>query len=803
MIRPMPFAALRGRSLQTRIIALFLLLMVFVQVGGFVLINTIGLAAAHKTVAAELDAGARVFNRLLEQDGQRLAQGARLLTSDYAFREAVATGDRATIASVLANHGKRIDASMMMLINLDQHVIADMQGEATGRSFTFPGLIKKAMTAQQATAMVVVDEHLYQLVVLPVLAPLPVAWVAVGIRVNDALAKDLSNLTGPSVSFLSRTRNDPWQIQASTLSESDRILLLRGAIEQRFGTDDSEGQTADGEGAVTRALNLSTQSDQTVVAVLQEPLAVALEPFRRLQRQLMLVSLIGVVISIVASVGIARGITRPVRELAGVARRIAAGNYATIPSGFRKDEIGDLATAFHAMQDGIVTRESRITDLAYRDTLTGLPNRVRFVEYLDRALASAESAATPVSILLMDLDHFKYVNDTLGHPIGDLLLQEVAVRLQASVRSAATVVARLGGDEFAVLLPGDRISDAQRMAALMLESLAAPMTLEGHVVDIRASIGIAAYPEHGGQSSKLLRHADVAMYAAKRGNLGVAIWDDRHDQHSLARLSLMSDLRKAIGNNELALVYQPKVSLAGGGEHFVEALVRWHHPSRGLVPPSEFVPLAEQTGYICAITEWVVGSAVTQCAAWRAIGLPVNVSINLSARDLMNPEMPGRVAALLEREGCAARWISFEITESAILDDPGHAIANLERLHTLGCRLAIDDYGTGYSSLAYLRRLPVQELKIDKTFVMGMALDPSDLIIVRSTIELGHNMGLVVVAEGVEDEATYAELLALGCDTAQGYWFSRPLSPTGFAEWARESEWARPGREKVELRRVG
>jgi diguanylate cyclase (GGDEF)-like protein len=492
-----------------------------------------------------------------------------------------------------------------------------------------------------------------------------------------------------------------------------------------------------------------------------------------------------------------------VRELARVARRIAAGNYTTIPSDFRKDEIGELAVAFHAMQEGIVTRESRITDLAYRDSLTGIPNRVHFVEQLERALASSSTATTPVAVLLMDLDHFKYLNDTLGHPIGDLLLREVALRLQAVIRRDADVVARLGGDEFAVLLPGDRVSDAQRVAAAMLATLESPMTLEGHVVDIRASIGIAVFPEHGTESSKLLRHADVAMYAAKRGNLGVAVWDDHYDQHSLERLSLMGDLRKAIDNDELTLVYQPKVGLAGNGEHSAEALVRWRHPTRGLVPPAEFVPFAEQTGFICAITEWVVGRAVAQCAAWRTAGLPVKVSINLSARDLMNAEMPDRVAALLQRHSCAARWISFEITESAILDDSGHAIRNLERLHALGCRLAIDDYGTGYSSLAYLRRLPVQELKIDKSFVMGMVGDASDMIIVRSTIELGHNMGLAVVAEGVEDEATYKELRALGCDMVQGFWLSRPLGAAEFAEWARESVWARPGREKVELRQVG
>jgi len=798
MVFPVP----PNRSLQTRIIALFLLLMIVGQIVGFVLINTIGLAAAHKTVEADLAIGTRELHRLLEQDAQRLVQGARLLTSDYAFREAVATRDRATIASVLANHGKRIDAALMMLIGLDQIVVADTLDVATGRPFMFAGLVEKAEAKQQAAAMVVVDGNLYQLVVLPVMAPLPVAWVAVGVRVSDALAQDLRYLTGLQVSFLTKGADDPWKIQASTLSEPDRRLLLDGTAEQRLGADDAEGQIADNDTAVTRALNLSAQSGQRIVVVLQKPLAVALEPFRRLQRQLTVVSLIVIVVSIVAIVAIARGIARPVRELAHVARSIAAGDYSMVPPPARPDEIGDLAAAFRAMQDGIAAREAQITDLAYRDALTGLPNRALYTDRLDQSIAVAGRTGAPVAVLLMDLDHFKYVNDTLGHPIGDLLLREVTGRLQAVVRRATDTVARLGGDEFAILLPGDRATDARRVAESILRVLEAPMTLEGHVVDIGASIGVASFPEHGSESSQLMRHADVAMYAAKRGNLGVAVWDASYDQHGVERLSLLSDLRKAVDGDELVLMYQPKVPLRATDGHFVEALIRWQHPTRGLVPPVEFIPFAEQTGYIRAITQWVLGSAIAQCATWRKDGLPMNVSVNISARDLMDLELPDRFAALLERERCESQWIALEITESAILDDPGRAIRNLERLNAIGCKLAIDDYGTGYSSLAYLGRLPVHELKIDKSFVTGMARDPCDAIIVRSTIDLGHNMGLAVVAEGVEDEGTFEQLRVLGCDTAQGYWLSRPLTARDVADWVRNSEWTRPGLETTELRRV-
>jgi diguanylate cyclase (GGDEF)-like protein len=794
--------AMSLRSLQSRILALFLLVIIAVQVGGFVLVNTVGGAAARNTIGEELVAGARVFDRLLEEDTQRLVQGARVLAADYAFREAIGTRERETIRSALVNHGKRIDADVMMLIGLDDRVIANTLDVGPGEKFSYPRLIGQARTAQQAAAMVVIRDQLYQLVIVPVMAPVPIAWVAVGFNVNDALAQDLRGLTRLDVSFLSRNGREPWALQASTLPEAGRLPLLVDVAGGNFAPIDKDGNTMLGNAAVTRILPLRTPTDEVVIAVLQQPLATALEPFRRLQRQLAWTSLLAVVISILAGVLISRGIAWPVRELADSARRIAAGDYSNAPPTSNTQEIADLAAAFRTMQEGIATREAQIMDLAYRDTLTGLPNRTLFGDRLSRQLLAAQDTGTSVAVLLMDLDHFKYVNDTLGHPIGDLLLAEVANRLQAVVDRPGDTVARLGGDEFAILLPHMSVADAQIAASAILGALEAPMTLEGHIVDVRANVGIAVFPEHGREAATLLRHADVAMYEAKRANAGVVVFDQRYDLGSHDRLSLMSDLRKAVDRDELTLVYQPKVSLRDASGRHVEALVRWRHPTRGLVAPSEFIPFAEQTGYIRSITMWVLSRAIAQCAAWRAEGLPMHVSINISARDVMDAQLPDRVVALLESHGCAARWISFEITESAILDDPGHAVANLNRLHALGCQIAIDDYGTGYSSLAYLRRLPLHELKIDKSFVMGMSGDANDDVIVRSTIELAHNMHLMVVAEGVEDEPTLERLRALGCDMAQGFHLSRPVTPDQAAAWARDSIASRAMRETNSLRRV-
>jgi|KBSSwiStaDraftv2_1062776.scaffolds.fasta_scaffold24336_5 diguanylate cyclase (GGDEF)-like protein len=794
-----PLKSLR-LGLQTRILVLFLALMVAVQIGGFVLVNTVGTTAARTTIGDELVAGEEIFQRSLQQEKLRLIQGARLLAADYAFREAIATGDRDTIVSVLGNHGKRIDADLTLLVGLDGKVVADTLGSAEGTAFSHPTLIAAAESGEPASAMLLLRGRLYQVVLVPVLAPLPVAWVAIGFNVDDAVARMLRGSMRFHVSLFSKHAAEGWQLQASTLDPTEREQALRDVVVDRFAAVDAMGNATYDVVALTRVLRLPAGAGDSVIALLQEPLALALEPFHRLQRQLAIISLIAVIVSIIASVLIARGIVRPVHALVATARRIAAGDYAALPPRSRNDEIGDLATAVRTMGEDIASRESRILDLAYRDPLTGLPNRALFAERLDSALAAAPAGAS-VSVLLMDLDHFKYVNDTLGHEIGDLLLREVAKRLREAVRRPGCIVARLGGDEFAVLLPGEWSDGARRVAASLLRALEAPMTLEGHLVDVRASVGITACPEHGHASSTLMRQADIAMYAAKRNNVGIIVWDEKYNQHGHERLSLMSDLRKAVDGNQLSLVYQPKVALTGGQAQYVEALVRWHHPKRGVVSPVDFIPFAEQTGYIRAITQWVLTHAIAQCAMWRGEGLPINVSINLSARDVMDDTLPDRVAALLQVHGCAAQWISLELTESAILDDPGHAVENLKRLSKLGCKLSIDDYGTGYSSLAYLRKLPLHELKIDKSFVIGMVRDASDNVIVRSTIDLAHNMGLAVVAEGVEDEATLERLRTLGCDMVQGYFLSRPLPPEQVAAWMRGPNPGRVG-EPAGLRRV-
>lgn len=786
------------RSLQWRIAVWTALILLSVQIGGLFLFEHIGRSSALGEVRAQLETGDRVFARLLEQRADQLAQAARVLAADYGFRAALQSSDRDTVVSALENHGSRIGASQMLLIGLDGQLVAAHPPGAGVPPAGLADLIAGARERGSATGFQSVGQTLYQLVVVPVMAPVPVAWVAVGFAVDEAFALDLKGLTGLDVSLLRQPADGAAQLVVSTLPRAPQAALLAGA--------DVGSMQIDGVEHVGLRHVVEAQADEQVAAVLQLSLARALAPWERLYREWAGLSLVATLVMLLASVWMGRTIAAPVTRLAEFAHRVEGGDYAAPPSAQRDDEIGRLADAFGLMTEAIASREVRITELAYRDALTGLPNRVHFIAGLERCLQAADAAQHTLAVLTLDLDRFKLINDTLGHGFGDLVLAEVGHRLlRAGVRQrdldehlrmAENGVARLGGDEFAVLVPDADAWAARVVADRIATALEQPMSLQGQLVDVRASIGIALYPDHGSAAGDLMRCADVAMYKAKHTHTGVSLYDPAHHSRNAARLSLLTELRQAVEGDELVLFYQPKYAFGAGDGLGVEALVRWVHPQRGFVPPMEFIPFAEQTGYIKTITLWVLERAVRQCAQWQHAGRQVSVSVNLSARDLLQADLPERFCAMLERHGCAAGWITLEITESAVLDDPGKALANLERLRATGCQLSIDDYGTGYSSLSYVRQMPVQEMKIDRSFIMNLLTQPDDEIIVRSTIELAHNMGLVVTAEGVESEAVLQRLGALGCDLAQGYFIGRPMAAADLAGWMDDSPWACAGHHR-------
>ena len=747
------------RSFQARLLYLLIAILVLLDAGTLVSVYFAGQRTLRNTVANELRVGSRVLNRILDARARQLSDSLRVLALDFAFREAIASADIPTITSVLANHGSRIAADAVVLVTLDGTVTADtLGGRLSGKRFPFAGLLRTAEDRGEASATVSFANRPYQFVIVPVLAPRPIAWVCAGFEIDARVLSDVRRLTNLDIAI--------WSTGAGSQVMPD---------ESKYATLLESLPTGDGS---------------RINALLQRNLEDARKPFRTLELQIFALSTIVLVMAVFAAVIFAGTVSQPLRVLAEGAGRVERGDYVTPIVVEQEDEIGHLATAFNQMQSAIATREDEIRYQATHDALTKLPNRTLFLDRLSYAIAGAKrNSSASVGMIMMDVDRFKEINDTLGHQVGDQLLIEIGRRLEHTLRQSDTV-ARLGGDEFAVMFLAPTFKHAEDVAARLQGAFDTSIVLGDVSIDVNASLGIALYPAHADDAGTLMRHADIAMYDAKREHSGVAVYEAGRDEHSLRRLSLMMDLRQAIARDELELYFQPKADVKSERVVHAEALVRWNHPQHGVMRPDEFIPLAEQSGKISLITKWVIRKAIAQCAEWRRDGLDLAVAVNLSALDLFDSELPTFISGLLADAGLPPASVVLEITESAVMKDAAFAQKMLADLKRRGVCLAIDDFGTGYSSLAHLKRLPVDELKIDKSFVLNLSETATDdLVIVRSTIELGHNMGLVVIAEGVETAESWEILKRLGCDMAQGYLLSKPLPAAPFREWLRASKW--------------
>ena len=767
-----------GGGLATRIVVLSLLLLLMVQVAGFAVVRSFIDHNARVQLANELKVGERVWRRAIETQAQRVHQGALMLSADFGFRAAVATDDAATISSALDNHGGRIGASVAALLGTDFRPRAVHTAEADDKALsTLLHDIGQALSREgggSRVALIGGRPHLW--VVAQLRAPVTIGWVLMAVPVGQNMVDDIYSLSTMHVTLLTRASAGVERIAATTLGAGAQALLGQPLAAEGVVTLDHEELYA-------RVLNDSVAGGQ-VRTVLMRSVAEVAAPFRQLQWLLAVITLVGLALFAVGSALTARRVTGPLRSLVEASERLGRGEYNTLMRGVeRHDEIGELARAFDQMRLNIGAKEAEMRRLAYTDRLTGLPNRAAFGAELLIAVQRADMRQRELSVLMLDLDRFKHVNDVLGYAIGDQLLCAVAQRLATVVVRDDDLVACLGGDKFALLLLDASADTARAVAQRIAVSFEQPLTLGEHTVDLSAGIGIACWPTHAGGGADLLVHAEVAMYSAKRRHEAVCVYDPAQDSSSGQSLSLLSELRRAVDGAELRLFLQPKIALGSGRLVGVEALVRWQHPQRGLVPPMEFIPFAEQTGFIRQLTLWVMDDAARQWKSLQSHG-PVRVSVNLSTRDLMDLDLPRKLDAILRRHGVPESGFCLEITESAIMDDPLRAEATLNALSNRGFKLSIDDFGTGYSSLAYLRRLPVDELKIDRSFVLAMENGLDDAAIVRSTIDLAHNLGLSVVAEGIENARVYRQLAGLNCDEGQGYHMSRPLPLADFLLWA-------------------
>jgi len=780
------------RSFQAKLALLFVAVLVLLQTATLIAVHLAGQRTIRKSLGNELRVGSRLFDRVLDGRGRQLSETVRILSSDFAFREAVASNDEPTINSVLTNHRARINADVAMLISLDGTVVSDtLEHRITGKPFPLQELIREAAAGGEPSAFVSFDEHPYQLVVVPVVAPQPIAYVSMGFIIDERVLDDVRRLTGLDVSLWNASARNPRLISTVPPEYRDELYRRASALTPRTSDVDETVQVG-GEDYQALLHPLRTEDRSRIYTLLQRSIAEAARPYHTLELQIFALSTAALIVALIAAILFARGVSRPLQQLAADAYRIEQGEYKGAIAVRQRDEIGRLATAFDRMRTGIAQREEQIVHQATHDTLTGLPNRTLFISRLASAIKWHPQAQS-VAMIMMDLDRFKEINDTLGHHFGDLLLIEIGRRLSQTLPESE-IVARLGGDEFAVMFFADDVDGAIAVAERISGALKLPFVLAGVSIDIDASMGIALYPRHAQDPENLLKRADVAMYDAKKNHAAFAVYETGRDEHSLRRLSILSDLRHSIERGELELHYQPKIDMRSERVVHAEALVRWRHPVHGFLRPDEFIPLAEQSGNIGVITKWVLGRAIRDCGEWNANGHDLAIAVNLSALDLFDSELPVYIGGLLAEANLAPSKLVLEITESAVMKDPAYALRILNDLKSRGVMLSIDDYGTGYSSLAHLRRLPVDELKIDKSFVLSLGNGAKDdLVIVRSTIELGHNIGLKVIAEGVEDARAWTIIRDLGCDMAQGYFVSKPLPAPEFAAWVESSRWGGAG----------
>lgn len=757
--------ALRA-GFRGKIIALLSLSLLGTLLATLLVVNVAVRSAVADRLDRELDVGERVWVSFYAARTQSLLDSVGVLARDFGFKAAVAIGEEPTARSALRNQAERIEASLAVLLDTQGRVVAGLAADS-GQAGALAPLRARAERDGRATGVVRHAGSVYLVAMVPVDAPTRVGWVAMGRELDAAFASQFRELTQLHLVLQASRAGGASEVAASSLGSSDVAAALAAA--------------GDDNAYLRRSAPMPVGHDG-LRPILLAPLSEVVAPFTRLQRQIVGVAAAAALLALIVATLIARGVSRPVALLGRAARRMEAGRYDDPLPPLGDDELGQLGAAFNRMQVGIAEREQQILHQASHDALTGLPNRVRALAGLQQVIDNDASARG--AVLMLDLDRFKQINDTLGHGFGDEVLVQVAQRLRAALR-ADDLLARLGGDEFLVVLDHASAEEAAARAQTLADTLHAPLRLSTTHVSLDVSIGVALYPEHGTASDMLMRRADIAMYEAKDLHAGVAVYQPGRDEQHLRQLTLLADLRNAFSDGELSMVFQPKIDVASGQVVHAEALVRWAHPQLGPIAPDEFVPLAERSGLIQELTRFVFEHTLQQQKAWAAQGLDLAVAVNVSAIDLLDRKFPQRVLQALAANDVAPSRLIIEITETTLMRDLKATVEILKQLREAGIRLSIDDFGTGHSSLAQLRGLPVDEIKIDKSFVMTLHADSDDAVIVRSAIEIGHNMGLRVIAEGVETQEGLDLLRLYRCDLVQGFLFSKPLPSPAFLAWCQ------------------
>jgi diguanylate cyclase (GGDEF)-like protein len=781
-------------SFRSKLIIFLVVILIAGQAINLYAVNRSTLDAIIEQTKTQLARADEIAIKHIQAKATQLTDSARIAIQDYNFRTGLVTGEPLTKQSVLRNLADRIKAKRALLIDLDGNLIADTvlprdQLPSPGL-FPFASMLEKSADGDIATEIAVMNDELVRLAVVPVLYPTVAAYVALEIPIDDVLTSELRELSAfpLDISFAYDKAGRGFKVVASSLPGGlrERIVPILGeGPESRPEIIEIGGKQYV---SIERSVPVAKESAY-VTAFLQFAIDDARAPYRQLLFQLTLILLATLVLSIIAGLAMAQSITRPMTRLALAAKRIGSGDYRAKVDVAGRDEVGQLATAFNQMTAAIGEREERLSHQADHDRLTDLPNR-RMLERILTSEIEPGGGVVPVTTLaLVGVDRLPEINNTLGHDLGDQLIQGIGPMID-KLKPEGAVLARVSEAVFALMLPGRTAEHSKPIAQAISQAFEHPVRVGSDLaIDANVHIGLATAPQHGQSARVLLQHADVALFGA-RGSGAITVYDPATDPYKPENLSLMGELRGGIQRGELQLHFQPKIGLGANKMIGAEALVRWIHPKHGFLPPDRFIPLAEESGAIHHLTDWALGSGIHHAKRWRESGLDLKLAVNLSVRDLLNKNLPDLTQRLLSESGMTGDRLILEITESAIMSDPDAAMAVLRRLADQGIKLSVDDFGTGHSSFAYLRKLPISELKIDKSFVLNLSKNSADQTIVRTIVDLAHGLDLKVTAEGVEDEDAYNLLAEFGCDVGQGYFMSRPLTLEKFEAFARDSAYA-------------
>ncbi|MFL6755243.1 MAG: putative bifunctional diguanylate cyclase/phosphodiesterase [Sphingomicrobium sp.] len=758
------------RSLSARLTVQFALLFAAAMLAVSAALGTFIAGSASREVEGQLQSSGAVYDRLWQQRSRELQNASQLLARDFGFRAAVASGDQATMQSALSNAAARLRVRSAFIVTADGHV-SSIDESVTGRE---AAALWVPLDEGRLTGVSVLAGRPRQLVAAPIMAPTLIGWVVFAADLDAREMRGLEQLSaiplGAAVIAYDKGRwfeasGSMSALDAEAASLAQKHVGQDAAFEMRVGSDTSI--------ALAKSLPVFS-GDGRAVLLLAYPKSEAMADARKLQLALGVMTLLGLLLVGLATWRAAARITKPLARLDEAAERLASGEHVQVHVR-GEDELARLAESFNEMVGKIAEREQRITQLAFNDTLTGLPNRTMFQQQLDHFFRASEGNGSLFALHCLDLDQFKVINDTLGHPAGDALLVEAAHRVQHAARGH--FVARLGGDEFIVLQTiGDDRDAIDRLARDILGTMARPLMLDGNEVVPSTSIGIAIAPQDGADGGTLLRNADLALYRAKEAGRGTyAFFEESLNERAQQRRQIETDLRLALERGEFELFYQPLFDLEQNRICSFEALLRWRHPQRGLVSPAEFVPVAEDTGLIVPIGAWVVREACARAADWPD---HIRVAVNVSAVQFHRGGMHETVLRALAESGLAPGRLEVEITESIFLEGGETTLRLLHALRSLGVRIALDDFGTGYSSLSYLQSFPFDKLKIDRSFIQNLLTRDGASAIVHAITELANALGIETTAEGVEETAQLMELRAHGCSSVQGFLFSEPMSIT-------------------------